>query len=63
MPTWFFSAVQVYGTLTIHPSTTSAAATQFLSKQIDDLTRHSEEYLMQFLAEQAWKVSDAPEGF
>lgn len=57
VPTWFFSAVQVYGTLSF-PSSPS-----FLQSQVEDLTRHGEEHLMQFPAKQTWKISDSPKEF
>jgi transcriptional regulator len=60
VPTWFFSSVQVYGTLTLHRSPKAASTQQFLKKQLEDLTRHGEEYLMDFPRNEAWKVSDAP---
>ncbi|KAF2821004.1 hypothetical protein CC86DRAFT_107322 [Ophiobolus disseminans] len=63
VPTWFFSAVQVYGTLTLHASTTLPDSVQFLQKQAEDLTQHGEEYLIVFPTEEAWKISDAPEKF
>lgn len=63
VPTWFFSYVQVYCTLTIHAATNGPSIKDFLHKQVKDLTRHSEEYLMGFLAKQLWKVSDAPAPF
>jgi hypothetical protein len=55
--TWFFSAVQVYGTLKFHTSST------FLQSQVEDLTCHGEQHLMGFPANQAWKVSDAPQAW
>lgn len=61
VPTWFFSAVQVYGTLTFHASDLVASSRQFLHDQAVELTTHSEEYLVGFPAEQAWKIEDAPE--
>jgi transcriptional regulator len=63
VPTWFFSSVQVYGTLTIHASPRATSTQNFLKKQVVDLTRHGEEYLMGFPESKAWKVSDAPEKF
>jgi transcriptional regulator len=57
VPTWFFSAVQVYGTLKFHTSST------FLQSEVEDLTRHGEQHLIGFPANQAWKVSDAPQAW
>lgn len=62
-PTWFFTAVQVYGTLKLHDSSTSPSTKDFLMRQTSDLTKHCEEHLMSFPAAQAWKLSDAPKGF
>ncbi|KAH7397205.1 putative FMN-binding domain-containing protein [Pyrenochaeta sp. MPI-SDFR-AT-0127] len=62
-PTWFYTAVQVYGTLKLYHSSTDPSTKDFLIHQTTDLTKHAEEHLMSFPEEQAWKVSDAPKSF
>lgn len=67
VPTWDYSAVQVYGTATIFHDTSSPEAEAFLSKQLDDLSLQSEErefgYTGQNGAPKAWNVGEAPENY
>lgn len=67
MPTWFFSAVQVYGFIRLHPDIPSPEkakeTSDFLLTQTTDLTRHCEENIMNFELDKSWKISDAPESF
>lgn len=56
VPTWNYSAVQVYGRCRIHHSGPSAS--DFLQKQVMDLTNHNEPK-----SGGNWKVSDAPERY
>lgn len=56
VPTWNYSAVQVYGRCRIHHSGPQAAS--FLQKQINDLTNHNEPR-----SGGSWKVSDAPDKY
>jgi transcriptional regulator len=63
VPTWNYAAVQVYGTMTVHPSTTSPGAGAFLRKQLDDLSALCEEGQMGYEREESWKVSEAPEKY
>lgn len=61
VPTWNFSAVQVYGNATIFWDSRSAQTSEFLQKQISDLTRHAEKTTMGY--DEPWKVTDAPETY
>jgi len=67
VPTWNYSAVQVYGTATIYFDSSSPTTGEFLTKQIDDLSKQSEEGVFGFTGkegrEKAWSVSDAPESY
>jgi len=67
VPTWDYSAVQVYGTATIFFDTSSPKTEAFLSKQLDDLSKQSEErefgYTGQNGAPKAWNVGEAPESY
>jgi transcriptional regulator len=56
VPTWNYSAVQVYGRCRIHHSGPQAAS--FLQKQVNDLTNHNEPR-----SGGSWKVGDAPERY
>jgi transcriptional regulator len=56
VPTWNYSAVQVYGKARIYHSGPSASS--FLSKQVNDLTNANEPK-----SGGNWKVSDAPERY
>ncbi|GAA6021379.1 hypothetical protein JCM10207_002028 [Rhodosporidiobolus poonsookiae] len=61
VPTWNYSAVQVYGRVkiydTAHPDTDA-----FLAQQIADLSREGEAS-MGFTGAKAWSVDDAPAGY
>ncbi|KAH6711446.1 transcriptional regulator PAI 2-type [Leptodontidium sp. 2 PMI_412] len=67
VPTWNYSAVQVYGTATIHFDTSSPATGEFLTQQINDLSKQSEEKVFGFTGkdgkEKAWSVDDSPESY
>jgi transcriptional regulator len=67
VPTWDYSAVQVYGTATIFYDTSSPETDAYLSKQIDDLSKQSEEkvfgYTGKIGAPKAWNVGEAPESY
>lgn len=63
VPTWDYEAVQVYGRITVYPSTTSSTATGYLTAAITDLTRvaeMSQGYDGQEGRPEAWEVEDAP---
>lgn len=57
VPTWNYSAVQVYGKARIF-WTDSSETGEFLDKAISDLSVHAESNIMQH--EKPWAVSDAP---
>ena len=66
VPTWNYSAVQVYGKAKIMFDTRNEETGSFLQRQISDLTRHSEEHIMHYTGGQnpsAWQVSDAPSSY
>ncbi|KAI1487845.1 negative transcriptional regulator [Biscogniauxia mediterranea] len=67
VPTWNYAAAQAYGKATIYYDTRSADFSSFLSKQLDDISRHSETSVMGYTgvgsAPGPWKVSDAPENY
>lgn len=66
VPTWNYSAVQVYGKLSLYYDSKSPEAGTFLAKQIDDLSEHTERSVMRYTGgenPQPWKVSDAPEKY
>ncbi|KAJ7640883.1 transcriptional regulator PAI 2-type [Mycena polygramma] len=67
VPTWNYAAVQAYGRAKIFWDTKSEETGAFLDQQIDDLTKHAEEDLMDFTGEgerpKAWGVRDAPASY
>lgn len=62
VPTWNYSAVQVYGRATIFYDTKAAATGSFLDKQIRDLSMQSETKIMGY-EEKPWQVEDAPSSY
>ena len=66
VPTWNYSAVQAYGDATIFFDTRNDKTDSYLQKQINDLTKHSEQSIMEHTGggkPRAWVVSDAPPSF
>lgn len=67
VPTWNYSAVQVYGTATIFFDTSLPSTDAFISKAISDLSKQSEEREFGFTGEngkpKAWNVGEAPESY
>ncbi|CZS95329.1 hypothetical protein WAI453_011313 [Rhynchosporium graminicola] len=67
VPTWNYSAVQVYGKATIHFDTSSSNTGEFLTSQINDLSRQSEEKVFGYDGKEgrskAWSVDDAPSSY
>ncbi|KIW27514.1 uncharacterized protein PV07_07247 [Cladophialophora immunda] len=61
VPTWNYSAVQVYGTATVHYDTHLEGTGKFLQRQISDLSSHAETTIMGY--ERPWSVKDAPERY
>ncbi|KAF2872350.1 transcriptional regulator PAI 2-type [Massariosphaeria phaeospora] len=62
VPTWNYSAVQVYGRATIFHDTKAAATTAYLDKQIRDLSLQCEVDIMGH-SEKPWQVDDAPASY
>jgi transcriptional regulator len=67
VPTWNYSAVQVYGTAKVYFDAKNPETSTFLQKQISDLSRHAEVNVMGCDGEngrkKAWGVEDAPERY
>jgi transcriptional regulator len=61
VPTWNYSAVQVYGTATVFIDPAAPETIDYLTKQVDDLTRYAEAEVMQHSS--PWNVSDAPDSY
>uniref|UniRef100_C9K7D2 Similar to transcription factor n=1 Tax=Alternaria alternata TaxID=5599 RepID=C9K7D2_ALTAL len=61
VPTWNYSAVQVYGRASVFYDTKAAATGAFLDKQIRDLSLQSERDIMGY--EKPWQVDDAPASY
>ncbi|OAL06251.1 negative transcriptional regulator [Phaeosphaeriaceae sp. SRC1lsM3a] len=59
VPTWNYSAVQVYGRASVLYDTKAAATNTFLDKQIRDLSLQAEKEIMGY-QEKPWQVDDAP---
>ncbi|KAI9665025.1 MAG: hypothetical protein M1821_006473 [Bathelium mastoideum] len=59
VPTWNYSAVQIYGRATIFHDSKASTTSQFLDKQIRDLSLQSEVDIMGY-KEKPWQVDDAP---
>lgn len=67
VPTWDYAAVQVYGRATVYADSSGAQTSEFLSKQIGDLSNHAETSVMGYTGEGGrpgpWSVDDAPERY
>lgn len=66
VPTWNYSAVQVYGKATVYHDSSSPEASAFLDKQIRDLSHHCETAIMGYTGGEnpaPWNVSDAPDRY
>jgi transcriptional regulator len=67
VPTWNYSAVQVYGTATIFFDSKNPATGDFLQHQINDLSSHAETTIMGYTGfdghKKPWGVADAPTPF
>jgi transcriptional regulator len=67
VPTWNYAAAQVYGKATIYHDSSSAESSEYLSKQIHDLSQLCETSIMDYTGERgkqaAWKVADAPDRY
>ncbi|KAI5458697.1 transcriptional regulator PAI 2-type [Mariannaea sp. PMI_226] len=66
VPTWNYAAAQVYGKAKIYFDSQSEETGNFLSKQIRDISHHSETTIMRHTGgdrPKEWLVSDAPDQF
>ncbi|KAM0324337.1 hypothetical protein ACHAQA_008118 [Verticillium albo-atrum] len=66
VPTWNYSAAQVYGRARIYFDSKSDETSQFLQTQITDLTKHAEATIMGYVGGEHptdWKVTDAPDRY
>jgi transcriptional regulator len=67
VPTWDYSAVQVYGTATVFFDPASPDTGAFVARQIDDLSKQSEEKIFGYDgthgANEPWSVNEAPESY
>lgn len=67
VPTWNYAAAQVYGKATIYYDPAAEETSQYLSRQIDDLSRMCETEVMGYTGQDgkpdAWGVSEAPERY
>ncbi|KAJ5939717.1 hypothetical protein N7466_002851 [Penicillium verhagenii] len=66
VPTWNYEAVQVYGRAKIYIDTKTTEFTEFLTKQLSDLSSHAETSHLQLNPnnqDSPWEVSDAPKSY
>ncbi|KAG7418631.1 Uncharacterized protein Forpi1262_v016398 [Fusarium oxysporum f. sp. raphani] len=67
VPTWNYAAVQAYGRVTVYYDSKCETSSKFLSKQLHDLSEHTEKSIMGYTGKGdrpgPWKVSDAPERY
>ncbi|CAG8922997.1 unnamed protein product [Penicillium salamii] len=67
VPTWNYSAVQVYGKATVYYDSASPETSSYLSQQIHDLSQLCETSQMGYTGQEGkpgpWTVSEAPERY
>lgn len=67
VPTWNYSAVEIYGKATVYVDTKSDETSNFLNQQIHDLSQFNETQTMGYTGQGdrqgPWKVTDAPERY
>jgi len=66
VPTWNYSAVQVYDKLSLYYDSKTPAAGDFFKKQIQDLSEHLEASVTGYTGgerPQPWEVGDAPDKY
>ncbi|KIW07118.1 hypothetical protein, variant 1 [Verruconis gallopava] len=63
VPTWNYSAVQVYGRLKAYYDSKSSTVDAFLQQAVEDLSDFAENSLKQGSKPTPWKVSDAPDSY
>ena len=67
VPTWNYAAVQCYGAMTVFFDGSAPETSEFLTKQINDLSKQSEEKIFGYDGQEgrvsAWDVNEAPESY
>ncbi|PKX97683.1 FMN-binding negative transcriptional regulator [Aspergillus novofumigatus IBT 16806] len=66
VPTWNYSAVQAYGKIRVYCDSKAEETGAFLSRQVNDLSRHAETAIMGYTGGERpgpWEVSNAPEPY
>jgi transcriptional regulator len=67
VPTWNYSAVQVYGKATIYFDSAASETSEYLSQQIHDLSQMCESSIMGYTGKEGkpgpWSVDEAPERY
>jgi transcriptional regulator len=67
VPTWDYSAVQCYGFITVFFDGSAPETGEYLSKQINDLSKQSEEKIFGYDGlegrPRAWDVNESPESY
>ncbi|EFY98738.1 FMN-binding domain protein [Metarhizium robertsii] len=67
VPTWNYAAVQAYGKARIYYDSKSDETSHFLTRQITDLTNHTEISIMDYTGQNGrpdqWNVTDAPDRY
>ncbi|KAF5863012.1 hypothetical protein ETB97_010820 [Aspergillus alliaceus] len=67
VPTWNYAAVQVHGKATIYHDSSAPETSEYLSKQIHDLSELCETSIMGYTGQgdepESWKVTDAPDRY
>ncbi|KAH6689675.1 transcriptional regulator PAI 2-type [Plectosphaerella plurivora] len=67
VPTWNYAAAQAYGRARIYFDTKAPETSEYLSRQVDALTRQCEGSIMGYTGQDGrpgpWEVSDAPERY
>lgn len=61
VPTWNYSAVQVYGRARVYFDSKATSTNEFLDKQVADLSEMCERSIMEY--EKPWGTKDAPEAY
>ena len=67
VPTWDYSAVQCYGRITVYFDSAAPETGGYLTKQISDLSKQSEEKIFGYDGQdgraRAWDVDESPESY
>jgi transcriptional regulator len=62
VPTWNYSAVEIYGKARVYFDSKAAATNEFLDRQVADLSLMCEREIMGY-EERPWESTDAPEAY